>query len=417
MLDKRWRRRLALACIFLVPTLAGAADVVPLTLDDALEAARQQSPSAASARASVDVATGELRSARRIVSANPEVLVAASPSRVPTIAELEITQQIGVTGQRFARAAASRSDLEAARDDARDVGRLLDIDVAEAFFVALAWEERVVLAEEDAALSRELLAIAATRGDRGADAPLAYELARIRSAEAERGRIDAQAERRASAVWLAAVIGQDPAIPVDPVGDLATTAAMPTLAALVASALEHRPDVARLQHEVDAARARRQLALTSSFPDLTIGARYEADYYDAPVWVALVGISPPLFDQNNGGRSSARAAEVRAESELEGLLLLVNAEIRSAWERWDAARQSVAVYDAEVLAAHDESLRMLTKAYEAGKLDFSEVAIGRRERLESRLAYIDARLDLAVADAELRAAASLPIRSTTGGSR
>lgn len=414
MPNTRWRRRLALACLFLVPTLAGAADVVPLTLDEALEAARQQSPSAAAAQVSIDVARGELRSARRIVSANPQVLLAADPSGEQAIAELEVTQQIGVTGQRFARAAASRSDLEAARDDAGNVRRVLELDVSEAFFVALAWEERVALAEEDVALSRDLLTIAQARADRGADAPLAYELARIRAAEAERGRIEAKAERRAAAVRLTALIGQDPSRPVDPTGDLAPTADLPTLDALVVSGLEHRPDVARLEAEVAAARARRQLAVTSSFPALTIGARYEANYGD-PGWVALVGISPPLFDQNSGDRWSARAQEDRAEAELAGLRLLVEADVRVAWERWSAAREAVAVYDIDVLTAHDETLRMLTLAYEAGKLDFSQVAVGRRERLESRLAQVDARQDLAVADAELRAAASLPISS--GGSR
>ncbi len=410
-----WQRRLASALLLAFPTVALGRDGDEITLDEAMDAARL-SPSMAAAEASVGEERGELRSARRLIAENPYVVIAANPTGEETLAEFEVTQQFGVSGQRLARAAAARSDLDVARADANDVARLLELDVAVAYFEALAWEERADLADEDVVLTQELLVIAAARRDGGADAPIAYELARIRKGEAERERVVAHAERRAAAVRLTALIGLDPANPVDPVGDLLSPKAMPPVEELVASALQHRPDVTALTDEAAAARARRHLALASSVPDLTIGARYDASY-GVPGWVGLVGVSVPLFDQNNGGRASARSAEDRVEAELEGLRLTVAADIRIAWERWDAARQAVAVYDSDLLAAQDEALRMLTRAYEAGKLDYSDAAIGRRERLDSRLAQIDAELGLLVADASLRAAAGIPVSTTNGGSR
>jgi cobalt-zinc-cadmium efflux system outer membrane protein len=395
-----------------LPLQASAAEPRVLTLPEALALAAEQSPSLAAADASAGQAQGDWRAARLLVRENPQVL-AAIPTSGGSVGELEVTQSLGVTGQRFARARAGRELFEAARADAGDVDRAVDLEVARSFYAALWAEERLGLAAEDAELARALLGIATSRVDRGADAPITMELARIRAADAERRRIESQAEAKAMVLRLEAAIGVSVAGDVDPAGELPRATPLPSLDELVTRALKARPDVRALEHRVEAADAERRLAVASTFPEVTVGARYE-EVYGQEGWSALVGLSPPIFDQNTGARVRARASATRAEAELASARIEVEAEVRTAWERWDAARRAVDVYDADVLAAQDESLRILTRASDEGKLDFAEVAVARRERLDGLLGNLDARLSLAVTEAELRAAAALPVTGPVG---
>lgn len=404
-----WWSALAVA----LPFQALAAEPRVLTLPEALALAAEQSPSLAAADAAAGEAQGDWRAARLLVRENPQVL-AAIPTSGESGGELEVTQSLGVTGQRFARARAGRELFDAATADAGDVHRAVDLEVARSFYAALWAEERHRLAAEDADLAGALLGIATSRVDRGADAPITMELARIRAADAERRRIDAEAEEKATILHLEAAIGLSVGGEVDPEGELPRATPLPPLDELVTRALEARPDVQALEHRVEAAEAERRLAVASTFPEVTVGARYE-EVYGQEGWSALVGISPPIFDQNTGARVRARASATRAEAELAAERIEVQAEVRTAWERWDAARRAVDVYDADVLAAQEETLRILTRAYEEGKLDFAEVAVARRERLDGLLGNLDARLSLAVTEAELRAAAALPVNGTVGG--
>lgn len=384
-----------------------------LTLTGALALAHERSPSVTAGEAAVEEARGAWRAARLLVAQNPQIQVASPPTGQPVLAELEITQTLGVTGQRFARARAGREGMEAAAADAGDVRRRVELEVTLAFYDALAAEERVEVATADAELARALLEVTTKRVERGADAPLAVEIARLRAAEAERRRMHAEADRGAAVLRLEEAIGVAPSGETDPVGALPSASALPSVDELVARALEARPDLRGLQDRVEAAEAERRLAVASTFPTVNVGARFEHPTYGNG-WLALVGVSPPLFDPNGGERARTRAAETRAEADLTAARFAVEAEVRAAWQRWDAARRAVELYGAEVLVALDESRRILALAYEEGKLDPTEVAVARRERLESVLGNIDARVDLATAEAELRAGAALPITGTLG---
>jgi outer membrane protein TolC len=364
------------------------------------------------ADAAAGEAEGDWRAARLLVRENPQI-VAAIPTSERSSLEIEVTQSFDVSGQQFASGRVGRERFEAATADADNVGRAVHVEVARSFYEALWAEERLRLTADDADLARALLGIATSRVDRGADAPITMELARIRAADSERRRISAEAEVKATILRLAAAIGISGDGEINPEGELPRATPLPSLGELVTRALQARPDVTALEHRVEAAEAERRLAVSATFPDLTVGARYEK-LDGQGGWSALVGISPPIFDQNTGARIRARASVTRAEAELAAKRIEVEAEVRTAWERWDAARRAVDVYDADVLAAQDETLRMLTRAYEEGKLDFAQVAVARRERLDGLLGSLDARLSLAVTEAELRAAAALPVIEPVG---
>ena len=78
--------------------------------------------------------------------------------------------------------------------------------------------------------------------------------------------------------------------------------------------------------------------------------------------------------------------------------------MRLAAERVRAARRMLDAFDPATTAALVENLALVTKAYEAGQIDFVRYQLLRREALEARRDRIDALEALNRAEAQLERA-------------
>ncbi len=397
---------LALA-LLLAPYGAVAAESV--TLPAALELARARSPDAEVARQRLAEAQAELRGARVLFVENPEIEAVGLPTAGAPL-EVEARQALGGPGERGTRVRRARELLAAGEADRDDAFRLLDLAVTEAWFAALAAEQRAAIAGEAAALASDLAAIARARVDRGADSALVYNTARIRLAEAERARIAAEADRDAARLELGRLLGGGPA---DPADTWPTLQAAPSVESAVQTALAQRPELAALGHQAEAERARAREAAADAWPELTVGAAWHRED-DAERWLGVAAVTVPVFNRNQGEVGGARAAAARLEAELAARRALIEAEVRTLSLARASAERGVAVYDADVLRAQEESVVLLRRAFEEGKVDFTELVLLQRELLEARLGNIEARLALWLEDARLRVSLGLPI-ITEGG--
>jgi cobalt-zinc-cadmium efflux system outer membrane protein len=288
---------------------------------------------------------------------------------------------------------------------------VVTLAVAVVFFDVLAASERTRLTEENQRLAQDLLELARTRIAKGAEPPIVLNSARIRLAEARRKTLDARAEAAAATVRLARVLGMPPGTSLALAGKLPAEGGMQPSDDLIEEGLANRPDVLALSRRVGAAQAAVRLADAAAWPELRLGIHYGLDQEDRLV-LGTVGIALPVFARNQGERERNRAAALRAETELNGLRLGVESEIREAKARFDAAAAALTLYDAEVLRAQEENLVLIRTTYEAGKTDFTQMVLLERELLEGRLGFLDARLALASAEATLRAAAGLDVAET-----
>ncbi|MFZ5479489.1 MAG: TolC family protein [Myxococcota bacterium] len=406
--------RVLLACLlWAAPWVARATDPIDLTLDDALTHARSHAPALRAAAAGVAEARGDLRGARVFLAENPEVEATADPA-APGEGEFAVRQRVEIGWQRGARIQGARAGLGAAEAEALDVEREVAARVAEAFAALLAAQDRLAITEEDEALAVRVRDAASRRAQSGVDAPLEADGARLRAVEASRARIAAGAEVQAAAARLVQLAGYEPGTPVRAREGGAPFPDAATLEAALRHALAARPDLVAAERALDAARAERSLAIAESLPEVTLGAKHDRSG-DEPAWQAVAGLTVPLFDQNQGDRARAAATVQRREAELDAVRARVEAEVRSAWARYDAARSALALYDEEVRRAWREGAAALAAAFEAGKLSVAETAVLQRERLESRLAWVEARRELTKAGAEMVSAAALDLPE--GGTR
>ncbi len=397
----------------LAPAPATAADRPSLSLVEALELAHARNPGLTVARETVAEVRGELTAARLRLQENPEIGASAGPRSASegdsssTDREVGLEQRLEIGGQRRHRMDRANATIAAAQAAAADAARQLDLAVAESFYEALAARRSVELLEQNVALAAGLQELARRRLDLGEGTQLELNTVRIRRAEAARRLAAGRAQREAAYITLTELLAAPPGEAWELSGDLPVGAEVAGVAELVARAADARPDLLSSRQEMDRARAAVALADAEAVPDLTLALSYGRDERQD---VALGGFRIPLpfVQRNQGERESARAALRASEALVEQRRLAVAADVRRAFQAYEAALAASRLYDAEVLGAQRESLELLEQGYAAGAIDYTELVVIQRELLDGQLGALEARRDFALATARLLAAAHLP---------
>lgn len=397
----------------LAPAPATAADRPSLSLVEALELAHARNPGLTVARETVAEVRGELTAARLRLQENPEIGASAGPRSASegdsssTDREVGLEQRLEIGGQRRHRMDRANATIAAAQAAAADAARQLDLAVAESFYEALAARRSVELLEQNEALAAGLEELARRRLDLGEGTQLELNTVRVRRAEAARRLAAGRAQREAAYITLTELLAAPPGEAWELSGDLPVGAEVAGVAELVARAADARPDLLSSRQEMDRARAAVALADAEAVPDLTLALSYGRDERQD---VALGGFRIPLpfVQRNQGERESARAALRASEALVEQRRLAVAADVRRAFQAYEAALAASRLYDAEVLGAQRESLELLEQGYAAGAIDYTELVVIQRELLDGQLGALEARRDFALATARLLAAAHLP---------
>jgi len=102
---------------------------------------------------------------------------------------------------------------------------------------------------------------------------------------------------------------------------------------------------------------------------------------------------------------AAVARQNAAKLRREHLELTIPIEVDAAWQRYQAARNTVAILNRGVLDESEKNLSVIRQAYDLGQLRLLDVLNEQRRLLETQLSYIDAQADLARSLAELERAA------------
>ncbi|MCM2333874.1 MAG: TolC family protein [Anaeromyxobacteraceae bacterium] len=408
--------RFFLLALLVLP--AGARAAPTLTLDRALSLALDQNPGLLALQSEVAASRARLEGASLLLQSNPELEGAAGPRSTAgtrgTDFSVTLSQRLELFGQRAARSDASRALLGSA--EARLAGRRVEVaaEVREGFGRWLGARQRDRIAAEALDLARQALAAAETRQAAGAASRIEVNAARAVLGRAARERSAAALRLASAKAGLLLLLGLDPAEPAEPEGDLALEAPGPVVATdtLVQQALALRPDLQAARLEVDAAAAEHRLAGREALPNPRLGVSYaeEGDPANpARIAQAILAFDLPLFNRNQAARGVAAARQQQAARALEALTRSVRAEVALAASRLASAQAAAQAYAGGLLSGLEENMQLVTEAYRAGKVDFFELLVIRRETLEARNGYVDALEELLAAKAGLsRAIGSIP---------
>jgi outer membrane protein, heavy metal efflux system len=134
--------------------------------------------------------------------------------------------------------------------------------------------------------------------------------------------------------------------------------------------------------------------------DVQLGAGVDNDTNSGMMNVQ-VGARIPVFNKNQGNLAAARADYCRAVHEAQRIDHSIRARLAIVSGEYNLAAEAVTRYLNELLPAAQETLDLAETAYRAGELDIIQVLVSRRTFFDTSLAYVEARAQLAAAQAQI----------------
>ena len=369
---------------------------MPQSLDEA--AAR--SPAIVAAEA--EVAAAEARIVQAGYRDNPELSLEvenfAGTGELRGVRSLETTlavnQRLDLGGRRSARLGSARAALDAQKLRLAIARADLALSVREQFARAVAAREKLIQANETVDRARELARVAGILVDAGRDPPLRALRARSALAQAQADREAAVADELAARSSLAALFGVS--APVETV--IGKTTDFPSQQVVPGTSLEVR--LADAERVAAQATVREQLAERRLDPAVGVGVRHIRETGDVGL---VAGVSMPLrvFDNNRGNIDAARQNLAAADARRAGTLASTTARARNAIASVDAAQRRVEALEKSAVPEAAEALRLTELSYREGRSSLLEQLDAQNAYTASRTALTDARLQLALAVAEL----------------
>ena len=320
-------------------------------------------------------------------------------------------------GKRSARITFSEANRSVAGAEFEDFARLVRAQAAHAYIDAV-FARRVVDQKRAAVESlHKVVGLNEKRLQEGASSEIVVLQARVEARRFEGELVTALGEARALRLLLEEQMGQSVAArsPLEDVAELELEPRTFDADALVAGALERRPDHLARTLAIDAATAQLGLARANRGPDVSVGLGWlhytpGTGAYAAPAYEtvsALLSVPLPFSKLYDGEVRSADAQQRLAAAQREANSLRIEAEVRTALIRYEAARERLSQFDQALLGDSDRLLEMARYSFEQGASRLVELLSAQRSWIDLHLAYESARADHAHALVALEAAAGV----------
>lgn len=402
------------------PAQGRAKEEIRLTLAEARQHADSANRQLAATRLDTAVARGELRQ-RGLLQFNPSADI-LGPFNTKS-AEIGLSQELEVAGQRGLRLASGRANLDRSRASVRNAARTTIGAIDRSFYRLASATERTKLSNDVLVLSQRLASITERQLAAGEVSRLDYNLAVIELGRSRSRLLATQRQREQASVELARLLGMRSVVTIVPVienlegdetpeaGNAAAIGSHPhailagalKLDSLVNLALALRPDLSARDASLRQAQAELGLSRRSALPNLMMRAVSEPGGPKRLIRGG-VGLSLPIFNRNQGEADARRAGVSQARLESLALAADVRAEVASELAAYQAAAEEVEILETTVLVPARQNRQLLETAYREGKVGLSVLLLIRNQVTDAELEYWEAWLAEREALANLREA-------------
>ena len=385
------RTAVVVAAVAMSAAGVAKAEAPELRLPELLSALRTRNPSVAAAARRYEAARLRIRRARALDDPFVTVMTEDVPLRIMggmPMVRFQATQMLPFPGKRDRMAAVA--EREAAAVGTRVDAAVLDVvsEGRRVFHQLALNHEAQRINREQRALVDMLVQMATGRLASGTGSHHDVLKMQTEATMLDDGMIMLVADRREMAAMLNALLD----LPADtPVGKpaLAWTPERPLdRGRLVERALERRPELREMTAMGAAERAMAEAARREYYPDVMVGALYDARMGGEDTLGAMVGLNVPLWIGSKQ-KLDVAAAELRARAvdrERAAMAAMVRAEVERALARVDAVGKRLALLDAEFLPRAEQTFDAAIKAFPSGMMPALEMLDGLRTVEAQRLA-------------------------------
>lgn len=327
-------------------------------------------------------------------------------------AELSASWELDIWGKLRRTLEENKASAQASAAELANMTLSAQSELAQDYFQLRVMDEKIALYQQSVAAYQRYLTVIENKYGAGTESRATLAQAQMQLESARASALDYQWQRAQLEHAIALLMGKAPAEFSLPVAKLdATLPAMPQ--AVPSQLLQRRPDIAYAEREVAAANAAVGVAIAGYFPDLTLSASGGTsssvfhNLFALPyrVWSLGPELSGTLLDF---GATSAQVDQARAaydasvanyrQAVLEGMQ-----EVEDYLVELNTLQQEV-VAQQNATAAAKESARVTRNQYDAGMIDYLDVATTENSSLSEQQSLLSLQSTQWVASVALIAA-------------
>ena len=320
----------------------------------------------------------------------------------------------GKTGNAYDAAKLGTLSLER---DAERISQEVVLNVKQSYYALLAAKKLVEVAQKTIEQTESHLKQAEAFFRAGSKPRYDVTRAEVEVNNANLGLINAKNGVRIRTIALNNAMGIDPGRATEIVEELPSVPVLPSLDKAQADALQNRPDMKRMEADIEAARARLTAERSNYLPTLSanaaynwangttemgpfLGTMFKGDVQNS--WNAGIMLTLPLFQ---GGLTAGRVAEARAnllalEAQRDAMKQSILLEVNQAFADLESAAARVEVME-KTLEKARENLDIAQGRYKAGVGPYIEVTDAQLSSVNSETDHIKALYDYHLAIAQL----------------
>lgn len=369
-----------------------------LTVERAVKTALETNPDLLAARQELEVVRGRKVNAflfnRFNPSANGQVWNRNNPgSGNVTDSQVLLSQEVEVAGQRGLRREEATRSVSRVEAQVSDRERLITGQVKRVFFQALTLKKRLELRKEIEKLNRRIRDASRERFNAGVTPIMESNLAEIRYGQSRKETFAAEASFQNALVDLRRLLGWEPDRVFELDGKLRNSPKAVPLSDLFQRAQAQRPDLLAAKREVARVEAAINLTRRLILPNPTFQGFYSTET-EGPAGASKMiggGISIPLpvFDRKQGELVTQGGELNQGRYQIVAVTRNIEQEVKTAFQAYEAARQSVEVFEAEVLERIDENFRFIEIAYREGKIGLLQLIVVQDDLISAQLSYVE----------------------------
>jgi len=415
--------RITATLVVIVYSILSGLEAHALTLHDCIEKALISHPSIRSAREGMNAGASRVTQATAPYLPQVQASTGYSENRslggalgdsvtkqyTTSLSASQVLYDFGKTGN--ARDAAKFSE-QSAETDVNRVHQEVILNVKQAYLALLQAKKLVAVSEKTLAQSEGHLKQAEAFFHAGSKPRFDVTRAEVDVNNGRLGMINAQNNVRLKTIALYNAMGLDPQRDIEIEDVLSEQAGMPELEQAQTEALKNRPDMLKMESDIEAARARVKAEQSNYLPTLSANGQYnwaqgtsEMGPFKGDVqnsWNAGITLSVPLFE---GGLTRGKVGEARAnqralEAQRDTLRQSILLELNQAYADLESAQARIQVMESSLKSAR-ESLALAEGRYEAGVGPTLEVTDAQVAAAKAETDHVQALYDYQLAAARL----------------
>ncbi|GJL51888.1 MAG: RND transporter [Nitrospirales bacterium] len=369
-----------------------------LTVEQAVKTALEGNPDLLAARQELEVARGREVNARLFNRFNPTVNGQVWNRNNPgsgnvTDSQVLLSQEVEIAGQRGLRREAATRIVARVDAQVKDRERLITGQVKRAFFQALTLKMRLGLRKEIETLNRRIRDASQARFKAGVAPIMESNLAEIRYGQSRKETFVAEASFQNALLDLRRLLGWEPDRSIELGGKLRNSPKAVPLPELLQRAQAQRPDLISAKREVARVEAAMSLTRRLIVPNPTFQGFYQTETEGPGGASKMLGggirIPLPLFDRKQGELVTQGGELNRGRHQVVAVTRNIEREVETAYQAYEAARQSVEVFEVEVLDRIEENFRFIEIAYREGKIGLLQLIVVQDDLITAQLSYVD----------------------------